>query len=165
MQGRGCLFLCPLMLSNCGAREDSCESLGQQGDPTRPSGLNIHWKDQCWSWNSITLASWWEELTHLKRPGCWERVKAGGERVYRGWDGRMASPAQWTWVWVNFGSWWWTGRSGLLQSMGLQRIRHDWATELNWLPHLYLPIFIYMFFYILPISKGYQKRILKLNIV
>ena len=53
-------------------------------------------------------------------------------RDNRGWDSRMASPTQWTWVWVNSGSWWWTGRPGLLQSMGLQRVRHDWVTELNW---------------------------------
>ena len=50
----------------------------------------------------------------------------------RGWDGLIASPTQWTWVWAHSGSWWWTGRTGVLQSMGLQRVRHDWATELNW---------------------------------
>ena len=60
------------------------------------------------------------------------RLKAGGEWNDRGWDGWMASPTQWTWVWVNSGSWWWTGRPGMLQSIGLQRVRHDWATELNW---------------------------------
>ena len=70
--------------------------------------------------------------THLKRPWCWERLKAGGEGDDRGWDGWMASLTQWTWVWVNSGSCWWTGRSGALQSMGLQRVRHDWVTELNW---------------------------------
>ena len=59
----------------------------------------------CWSWNSNTLATWWEELIHLKRPWCWERLKAGGEGDIRGWDGWMASPTQWTWVWVNSGSW------------------------------------------------------------
>ena len=74
-----------LMLLNCGVGEDSWESLGLQGDPTSPSWrksvLNIHWKDWCWSWNSITLATWYQkELTHLKRPWCWERLKAGGER-------------------------------------------------------------------------------------
>ena len=73
-----------------------------------------------------------EELTHLKRPWCWERLKAGKEGDDRGWDGWMASPTQWTWVWVSSRSWWWTGRPGVLQSVGLQRIRHDWATELNW---------------------------------
>ena len=73
-----------------------------------------------------------EELTHLKRPWCWERLKVGGEGDERGWDGWMASLTQWTWVWVNSQSWWWTGRPGMLQSMGLQRVGHNWATELNW---------------------------------
>ena len=86
--------------------------------PVHPKGnqlvLNIHWKEWCWSWNFSTLATWCEELTHLKRPRCWERLKAGGEGDDRGWDGWMASPTQWTWVWVNSGSWWWTGRPGVL---------------------------------------------------
>ena len=68
----------------------------------------------------------------LKRSWCWERLKAGGEGEDRGWDGWMASPTQWTWVWVNSGSWWWTGRPGMLWFMGSQRVRHNWATELNW---------------------------------
>ena len=55
----------------------------------------------------------------------------------RGWDGWMASPTQWTWVWVNSRSWWWTGRPGMLQSMGLQRVGHDWVTELNWTQYLF----------------------------
>ena len=63
---------------------------------------------------------------------CWERLKAEGKGDKRGWDGWMASPTQWMWVWVNFRSWWWTGRPGMLQSMGSQRVGHDWATELNW---------------------------------
>ena len=63
---------------------------------------------------------------------CWERLKAGGEGDNRGWDVWMASLTQWTWVWANSGSWWWTGRPGVLQSMGSQRVGHDWATELNW---------------------------------
>ena len=75
---------------------------------------------------------WCEELTHLKRPWCWERLRAGGEGDGRGWDGWMASPTQWTWVCVNSGSWWWTGRLCVLQSMGSQRVGHDWVTELNW---------------------------------
>ena len=124
------------MLLNCGVGEDSWESLGLQGDPTSPfwrrSILNIHWKDWCWSWNSNTSAMWCEELTHWKRPWCWERLKAGGEGDDRGWDGWMASPTQWTWVWVNSGSWWWTGKPGVLQFMGSQRVGHDWVTELNW---------------------------------
>ena len=80
------------------------------------------------------LATCWEELTYLKRPWWWERLKVGREGDDRGLNGWMASPTQWTWVWVNSRSWWWTGRPGVLQSMGLQRVRHDWAdwTELNW---------------------------------
>ena len=85
-----------------------------------------------WNWNSNTWAPWCEELTHLKRPWCWERLKAGGEGDDREWDGWMASPTQWTWVWVNSGSWWWTGRRGMLRFMVSQRVRHDWATEVKW---------------------------------
>ena len=125
-----------LFLLNCGVGEDSQESLGLQGDPTSPSYrksvLNIHWKDWCWSWNSNTFTTWYKELTYLKRPSCWERLKVGGEGNNRGWDGWMASPTQWTWAWVNSRSWWWTGRPGMLQSMGSQRVGHDWVTELNW---------------------------------
>ena len=73
------------------------------------------------------LATWCEELNHMKRPRCWERLKAGGGGDHRGWDGWMASPTQWTCVWINFGSWWWTGRPGVLQSMESQRIGHDWT--------------------------------------
>ena len=63
---------------------------------------------------------------------CWEGLGAGGEGDNRGWDGWMASMTQWTWVWVNSRSWWWTGRPGVLRFMGSQRVRHDWVTELNW---------------------------------
>ena len=60
------------------------------------------------------------------------KIEGGRRRDYRAWDGWMVSPTWWTWVWVSSGSWWWTGRPGLLQSMGSQRVGHDWATELNW---------------------------------
>ena len=92
---------------------------------------------------SNTLATWCKELTHCKRHWCWERLKVVGEGGNRGWDGWMASPTQWTGVWVNSGSWWWTGRPDMLQSMGLQRVGNDWATELNhfytqhWSPLIY----------------------------
>ena len=88
-----------------------------------------------WSWNSNTLAIWYKELTHLKRPWCWARLKVGREWDDKGWDGWMASPIQWTWVWVNSRSWWWIGRPGMLQSLGSQRVdttELNW-TELNWL--------------------------------
>ena len=111
------------------------KTLGLQGDPTSPSWrrsvLGVHWKDWCWSWNSNTLATWCKELTHLKRPWCWERLMAGGEGDDRGWDGWMASTTRWTWVWASSRSWWWTGKPGVLQSRGSQRVGHDWATKLN----------------------------------
>ena len=94
--------------------------------------MGVHWKDWCWSWLSNTLATSWEELTHWKRPWCWEGLGAGGEGDNRGWDGWMASLTWWTWVWVNSRSWWWTGRPGVLWFMGSQRVGHYWATELNW---------------------------------
>ena len=102
--------------------------------PVHPSWsvLIVHWKDWCWSSNSNTLATWCKELTQLKRPWWWERLKAGGEGDNRGWNGWMASPTQWTWVWVNSRSWWWTRRTRVLQSMGSQRVGHNWVTELNW---------------------------------
>ena len=79
-----------------------------------------------------------EELTHWKRLWCWERLKAGGEGDNRGRDGWMASPTWWTWVWTSSGSCWWTGKLGILQSMGLWRVGHDWVTELNWLKEFLL---------------------------
>ena len=124
------------MLLNCGVGEDSWESLGLQGDPTSPSWRksvpNIHWKNWCWSWISNTLATWCKELTHWKRPWCWKWLKAGGEGDDRGWDGWMASATRWTWLWASSGSWWWTGRPGVLQSVGSQRVGHNWVTELSW---------------------------------
>ena len=127
-----------LMLLNCGVGEDSWESLGLQGDPTSPSErklvLNVHWKDWCWDWNSNILATWCKELTHWKRPWCWERLKAGGEGDDRGWDGWMASLTQWRWVWASSGSWWWTGKPGVLESMGSQsgtQLRLNWNGSQN----------------------------------
>ena len=70
--------------------------------------------------------------SHWKRLWCWEGLGAGGEGEDRGWGGWMASLTRWTWVWVNSGSWWWTGRPGMLRFMGSQRVGHDWETELNW---------------------------------
>ena len=103
--------------------------------PAHPKG------DQSWVFTGrtdaeaetpITLATSCEELTHWERLWRWEELGAGGEGDDRGWDGWMASPTWWTWVWVNSGSWWWTGRPGVLRFMGSQRVGRDWATELNW---------------------------------
>ena len=124
------------MLLNCGVGEDSWESLGLQGDPTGPfwrrSVLGFLWREWCWSWNSSTLATSCEELTHWKKLWCWEGLGAGGEGDDRGWDGWMASLTRWMWVWVYFRSGWWTGRPGVLRFMGSQRVGHHWVTELNW---------------------------------
>ena len=100
-------------------------------------------KDQSWVFigrtdaeyfglNSNTLATSYEELTHWKRLWCWEGLGAGGGGDDRGWDGWVASLTRWTWVCVNSGSWWWTGRPGMLRFMGLQSQTwlSDW-TELN----------------------------------
>ena len=92
------------------------------------------------------MANHWQMLSREKDPTsvwdmlileecvlwCWEGLRAGGEGDDRGWDGWMASLTWWTWVWVNSGSWWWTGRPSMLRFMGSQRVGHDWATELNW---------------------------------
>ena len=128
------------MLLNCGVEEDSWESLGLQGDPTSPfwsrSVLGVHWKDWRWSWNSNTLDTWCKELTHLKKLWYRERLKAG-EGDDRGWDGWMASLTQWTWVWVSPGSWWWTERPGVLQSMGHKESNK--TERLHWTELIILP--------------------------
>ena len=123
------------MFLNCGIGEDSWESLGLKGDQTsqsyRRSVLTIHWRHCCWNWSSKSLATWCEAPTHWKSPWCWEGVKTGGEGVNRGWDGWMATPILWKWVWASSGSCWWTAKPGVLQSMGSSTVRHDWAIELT----------------------------------
>ena len=94
------------------------------------SVLNIHWNDWCWSWRSNTLATWCEELTHWKRPQCWERLKTGVEGDDRGWNGWMASLTPWTWVWVSSGSWWPTGSLACCSPWG--RKESDTIQWLNW---------------------------------
>ena len=123
----------------------------------RKSVLNIHWKDWCWRWSSNTLATWCEELTHWKRPWCWERLKAGGEGDDRGWDGWMASPTWWTWGWESSRSWWWTRKPGVLQSMGSQTAGHNsnWTEQLT---YQCVTRFILSLFYFPGGDKNYWLR-------
>ena len=122
------------MLLNGGVGEDSWESLdSKEIHPVHP-----RW-NQSWIFigrtdaeGENTLATWCKELTHWKRPWCWEIFKAGEEGDKRWWDGWMASPTQQTWVWASSSSWWWTGKPGMLQPMRLQRVRHHWVIGLNW---------------------------------
>ena len=124
-----------LMHLNCGVGEDSWESLGLQGDPTssssRRSVLGVHWKDWCWSWNSSTLATWCEELTHWKRKI--EGMRRRGRQRMRWLDDITDSMDM---SLSKLRSWWWTGRPGMLRFMGSQRVGHDWATEPNWIQTL-----------------------------
>ena len=102
---------------------------------------------------------WCKELTHLKRSWCWESLKVGGEGDDRGWDGWMASPTQWTRVWVNSGSCWWTERPGMLQSMGSQRVRHNWvALNYKVFPLVPSELFYYFISSIVCSQPGDGKR-------
>ena len=93
------------------------------------STLNIHCNGWIWSWSSNTLATWCKQPIHWKRSWCWERLKAGGEGDDRGWNGWIASPTQWTWIWTSSERQWRTEKPGVLQSMGSQRVRHDFTTK------------------------------------
>ena len=124
-----------LMLLNCGVGEDlrvpwtarrSNQSILKEISPgCLLEGLMLKLKLQY-------FGHLMEELTHWKRLWSWEGLGAGGEGDNWEWDGWMASPTRWTRVWVNSESWWWTGRPGVLWFLGLQRVGHDWATELSW---------------------------------
>ena len=104
--------------------------------PVHPKG------DQSWvfiertdveaEWNSQYFGHLMRRADSFVKTLMLERLKAWREVDNRGWDDWMALPTQWAWVWVNSRSWWWTGRPDLLQFVGLQRVRHDWVTELNW---------------------------------
>ena len=120
-----------LTFLNRGVGEDSWESLGLQGDPTSPfwrrSVLGVLWKNWCSSWNSSTLATSCEELTHWKRPWYWEGLGAGGEGDDRGWDGWMASPTPWTWVWVNTPGWCFANTLRTRERLGHNFCTGDWS--------------------------------------
>ena len=118
-----------LMLLNCGVGEDSRESLW--------TAMRSNWSilkeiSSEYSLQGLMLKlelQYFGHLTHKKRPWCWERLKTGREGDDRGWDDWMASSIQWTCIWANSGRWWRTGKPGVLQSMGSQRVGHDLATE------------------------------------
>ena len=124
-----------LMLLNCGAGEDSASPLDcKEIQPVHPKGTS----PEC-SLEGLMLKLKLQYFGHFKwRVDLLEKtlmlggLRAGGEGDDRGWDVLMASLTWWTWVWVNSGSWWWTGRPGVLRFMMSQRVGHDWATELNW---------------------------------
>ena len=125
------------MLLNRGVGEDSWESLGLQGDSTwvispgcSLEGLMLKLKLQ-YSGHLMRRADSFEKILMLGKN------EGGRRRGHRGWDGWMASLTRWTWVWVNSGSWWWTGKPGVLQSTGSQRVGHDWATELTECPPIH----------------------------
>ena len=122
------------MLLNCGVGEDSWESLDcKEIKPVNSLGksvLNIHWKDWCWSWNSSISFGHLMQITDSLEKTLMLGSIEGDDR---GWEGWMASPTQWTWIWANSMSWWLTGKPGVLHSMGSQRVRHNWVTELNWM--------------------------------
>ena len=151
------------MLLNCCAGKDSWESLGLQGDPINPSlkiispecsleGLMLKMKLQyfghlVWRTDSLEKTLMLGEIEGRRRRGRQRR------RWLDGITRSMASPARWTWVWVSSGSWWWTGKPGVLQSIGLQRVGHDWANELNWTDiciskYSYMCIYMYIYSYI-----------------
>ena len=114
-----------LILLKCGVARRSNQSILKEISPgCSLEGLMLKLKLQY-------FGHLMRRLTHWKRLGCWEGLGAGGEGDDRGWDGWMTSPTRWTWVWVNSGSWWWTGRPGVLRFLESQRVGHYWATELN----------------------------------
>ena len=139
------------MLLNCGVGVDSWESLdSKEIHPVHP-----RW-NQSWIFigrtdaeGENTLATWCKELTHWKRPWCWEILKVRGEGDDRGWDGWIASLTWWTWVWTSSGSWWWTGRRGVLQYMRSQSWiwLGDWTFYLDVTP----------LFWIIPLAYGFAR--------
>ena len=135
-----------LMPLNCGAGKDSWESLDSQAGRSNQSILkeinseySVEGQMLKLKFFSI-LATWCKELTHCKRPWCWESWRAGEEEGDQRWDGWLASPTQWTWVWTNSWRQWRTGKPGVLQTMGLQSHtqRGHWPTRIS--NRLFLPV-------------------------
>ena len=120
------LWCCRRLLRVPWTARRSNQSILKKTSPEYPlEGLMLKLKLQYFG-HLMQRADYW------KRPWCWERLKTGGKGDNRGWNGWMASPTQWTWVWASSRSWWWTGKPSVLQSMGSQRVKCDWVSELNW---------------------------------
>ena len=119
-----------LLIVPCSARRSNQSILKEISPEYSLEGLMLKLKLQY-------LATWCKDLTQWKRSWCWERLKVEGEGDKKRQDGWMALPTRWTWVWASSRSWWWTGKPGVLQAMGSQRVRHNWATELNWLNFIF----------------------------
>ena len=118
--------------------EDSWESLGLQGDPiSQSSRKSVQIFTGRTDAEAETPILWPPDAKNwlVGKDWGWDKLKAGGEEDNRVWDGWMASPTQCTWVWASSGNWWWTGKPGVLHSMGSQRVGHNWVTELNWYVH------------------------------
>ena len=156
-----------LILLNCGVGEDSWESLGLQGDPTSPfwrrSALDFFGRNDGKAETPVLWpphAKSWLIGKYCDAGRDWGQEEKGTTEDEMDW---MASLTRWTWVWVNSGSWWWTGRPGVLQFMGSQRVGQDWGTELNWIFHcVYEPQLSYPFIHwwtsrLLP-CPGYYKQ-------
>ena len=116
--------------------EKTLESLGLQGDPTSPfwkrSALGVHWKDWCWAETPVLWPPDAKSWLIGKTSWFWEGLGTGGDGDDREWDGWMALPIRWAWVWVNSGSWWWTGRPSMLWFMGSQRVdTTEWLNRTN----------------------------------
>ena len=105
----------------------SNQSVLKEINPESSLNPHTHWKNWCWRWSSSISVTWREKPTYWKSPWCWERLRKEGEEGIRGWDGWTASLMQWTWSWADFR--WGTGKPGMLQSMRLKIVRHEWATE------------------------------------
>ena len=145
-----------LILLNCGVGKDSWESLD------RKEIHQVHPKrNQSWIFTGRTDVEaetpilWPPDVKNWlwERPWCWERLKVGGEGDDRGWDGWMASLIQWTCIWASSRSWWWTRKPGVLQSMRLQRVGHDWTTEQNW-----TDVFVFFKYYLNVSPWGWQRH-------
>ena len=144
-----------LMTLNCGIGEDSGESLGLQGDPTSVvKEISPEYSLEDLMLKVKLQYSGLMRTDHLKRSWCWEKLKVG-EGDDRGWDGWMESPTRWTWIWASSGSWWWTGRPGMLQSMGSHRVRYDWMTD--WTELSYRPPFYFSYYLLQKASSSAKK--------